>query len=149
MQLSGGESGGSSSSSASGVVTVVFDTENTTFITNSTRSNQVFPVKITNGTSNYQQVKFGLIMQCVTTTSNVAEVTDITSVLVNTGTPFAISYVPDVAKCQIVYFTWSIEDVILIPPNKDYTAYVYINGITTANAEVWQITVTSVIATKL
>jgi predicted small secreted protein len=162
LEADGG--GGGDGGNTSGTVTVALDTSNTTFVTSSTVSSQLLPIKISNGTDDYQQVKFGLIMQCVTTSpNNTAEGFAYSTVAVNASTStFAVTGVPGdktsscscsegtcIGDCQLIYFTWTGTETVLVSPNTNYTLYVHLNELCTTSAEVWQISVTSIIITEL
>ncbi len=139
---------GDGGSTPSGKLTVVLDVDEEPLLFTSPTANQVFPVKITNGTSDYQVVKFNLTLQCVST-DGVANVTVGPTILVG-AIGMAITFVPaDHTVCQLIYATWATTDRILVAPGKEFTAYVYLSAFTTLDSEVWQVTLSGIVATKL
>jgi hypothetical protein len=151
----GNGGGGGGSTPPSGEVTAVLDVNEVPFLFTSTTASQVLPVKITNGTGDYQQVKFNLTLQCVSV-DGVASITGGPAVAVNT-VPMLITYVPNTTACpsatcidcQLIYATWADTNRILVAPGKETTVYVYLTAFTTLTSEVWQATLSGIVATKL
>lgn len=169
----GGGSGGGGGV-VTGEVTVVLDTPNTTFYSGTTAVNQVFPVKVTNGSSSYKNVTFGIILQC-TSTDGVANVVDdspggscagiVPSMTIGAVT-MSKTFVPDSiladnyvvgscaydihSGCRYIYLLWSSSTTIPLAPGQTTTVYANLNGLVTDfSYEIWQVSITSVVATDM
>jgi len=145
-----------------GDVSVVIDLTDTTFYSGTTATSHSFPVKITNGSSAYKNVTFGLVLQCVSTDvkANVKYDTTTTpktpSMTVNSvamSDPIFVAealsggYYPN---CHYVYFYWGSSSSIPLAPGQSTTVYVVLsNFASSVDYEVWQAAITSVVATNM
>jgi hypothetical protein len=145
----------------SGVVTVVIASDATPYpiTSTTTAANQVIPVKITNGTTEYKTVTFNLLFHCIST-DGVATIdpttvdgagTDELSMTVSTA-PFSITPVSSYGSCQWIYFTWAYAAPVMVAPGGVFSMYATLNNFKTTGAgvyELWEVTLTGVSADDL
>lgn len=150
--LENDQSGGSDDDGTTpgGGVTVTLDVDEDPFqfMSGVTATSQVFPVKITNGTDEYQQVTYNITLRCVST-DHEADVVAGYSMMVNT-IAMGKTPVPAEAGCQWIYFLWIDSGSIPVTPGKTVTVYTTLNDFATSSGyEVWEVTLVGVTATEL
>jgi hypothetical protein len=151
-ELETGSDGGDGGSPTppSGQVTVALDVdeEPLTFMSGATAVGQVFPIKITNGTSEYETVTFGITLRCVSTDYK-ADVTGGYAMMVG-GVATVATPVPNNTGCQMIYFLWTTTDKIPVAPGKEFHLYAILNNfVTPSGYELWEVTITSIVVAKL
>lgn len=150
----------------SGEVAVVLDVDAKPyqFTSYTTPTGQIFPVKITNGTDEYQTVSFNILFQCVSADGQAEVIPDLDKlcstfvVLDLSMTVSTVALVPtpvsSYCACQWIYFTWT-ADTILVAPNKEVTVYANLSNFQTADDagagvyELWEVTLTGITVNEL
>jgi regulator of replication initiation timing len=118
------------------------------FTSGVTATNQTFPVKITNGTDEYQKVTFSIILRCISTDYKATVDAGFTMAIGSmflTATP-----VPGLTDCQMIYFMWTTTDSIPVAPGDDVSIYVILNTFTTTSGwEIWEVVLGDITAKPL
>lgn len=146
------ENGGTNNggTATSGEVTVTLDVAEEPFIfmSGATPASQVFPIEITNGTDEYQQVTFNITLRCISTDYK-ADVAAGPAMTVS-GVSLGTTPVPSLTGCQWIYFLWIDTNSIPVAPGKEVSLYVSLSNFqTTSGYEVWEVTLAGVTVKKL